>query len=40
VPTQTALNRPGGLALDNDGLLYIADSYNHRIRVFDPRGAK
>lgn len=35
-PTQVSLNRPGGLAFDGDGLLYIADSYNHMIRVFDP----
>src|SRR5690606_11058058 len=24
-PTETALNRPGGLAFDGDGMLYIAD---------------
>lgn len=35
-PTETALNRPAGLAFDEDGLLYIADTYNHRIRRFDP----
>jgi DNA-binding beta-propeller fold protein YncE len=35
-PTETALNRPGGLALDADGLLYISDTYNHRIRRFLP----
>lgn len=35
-PTQTALNRPTGLAFDEDGLLYIADSHNHRIRRFTP----
>jgi glucose/arabinose dehydrogenase len=35
-PTKTALNRPAGLAVDGDGLLYIADSYNHRIRRFRP----
>lgn len=38
-PTETALNRPGGLALDADGLLYVMDTYNHRIRVFDPEKA-
>ncbi len=38
-PTATALNRPGGLAFDGEGNLYIADSYNHRIRTFKP-GAK
>jgi len=36
VPTETALNRPAGLAFDLDGMLYIADAYNHRIRTFDP----
>lgn len=35
-PTRTALNRPSGLALDADGLLYISDTYNHRIRRFLP----
>jgi len=39
-PTETALNRPAGLALDEDGLLYIADTYNHRIRRFDPGAAQ
>lgn len=36
LPTETALYRPGGLAFDGDGNLYIADSYNHRIRTFKP----
>lgn len=30
------LNRPYGLDLGTDGLLYIADTYNHRIRVVRP----
>lgn len=38
-PAQTSLNRPGGIAFDGDGKLYISDSYNHRIRVFDPKAA-
>jgi DNA-binding beta-propeller fold protein YncE len=35
-PADSALNRPAGLAFDGDGNLYIADAYNHRIRVFNP----
>ena len=30
--TSAALNRPAGLAFDARGQLYIADTYNHRIR--------
>lgn len=32
------LNRPHGIALGPDGLLYVADSFNHRIAVFDKDG--
>ena len=39
-PTDTALNRPAGLAFGKDGLLYIADTYNNRIRRFDPGAAQ
>lgn len=35
-PTETALNRPAGVAVDEDGMLYIADTYNHRVRRFQP----
>ncbi len=38
-PTETSLNRPAGLAFDADGFLYIADTYNHRIRRFEPGSA-
>ena len=30
--TQASLNRPGGIVFDAHGHLYIADTYNHRIR--------
>jgi DNA-binding beta-propeller fold protein YncE len=35
-PTETSLNRPAGLAFDAAGALYIADTYNHRVRTFRP----
>ncbi len=31
--TLATLNRPAGIAFDTDGNMYIADAYNHRIRV-------
>jgi sugar lactone lactonase YvrE len=36
--TSAELNFPFGLAVDAAGFLYIADAYNQRIRVVDPRG--
>ena len=33
--TAARLNRPYGIALDAAGKLYVADTYNHRIRVVD-----
>ncbi|MGE3724558.1 MAG: hypothetical protein AB7I41_03350 [Candidatus Sericytochromatia bacterium] len=35
---QAMFNRPTGLALDKVGNLYIADSFNHRIRKLTPDG--
>ena len=38
-PAITArLYRPGDVAVDSSGNLYIADTYNHRIRRVDPSG--
>jgi len=34
--TETGLAGPGGLALASDGTLFIADSFNERIRAVDP----
>ena len=31
--TEAKLNKPGGIALDADGNLYIADTHNQRVRV-------
>ena len=31
--TEAKLNKPGGIALDGDGNLYIADTHNQRVRV-------
>jgi uncharacterized protein (TIGR03437 family) len=36
--TQAFLHSPGPLALDSFGNLYVADTGNHRIRVFRPGG--
>ena len=35
--SQASLAGPGGLALGTDGILYIADTFNGRIRTVDPR---
>jgi sugar lactone lactonase YvrE len=36
--TQSALNLPYGLAFDSSGNLYIADTFNNRIRIVDSQG--
>ncbi len=36
--TSAGLNRPNGVAVDTAGNLYIADTFNHRIRKVDPWG--
>ena len=35
---EARLNHPHGLAVDEDGQLYIADRHNHRVRVVDDAG--
>jgi len=32
------LNRPSGVAVDNDGVIYVADWLNNRLQVFDSDG--
>ena len=36
--TEAFLNSPSGVALDGAGNVYIADTFNHRIRKVDPLG--
>jgi sugar lactone lactonase YvrE len=36
VATETGLAGPSGLAIANDGTLFIADSFNGRVRAIDP----
>ena len=36
--TSAQFNSPDGLAIDNDGAIIVADSYNHRIRKIDSNG--
>lgn len=33
------LNRPTGVAVDRDGLIYVADWGNDRLQIFDAEGA-
>jgi sugar lactone lactonase YvrE len=33
LPTKAVLNRPYGIAIDSEDNVYIADTYNNRIRV-------
>ncbi|PDW01988.1 NHL repeat-containing protein [Candidatus Viridilinea mediisalina] len=37
-PTASSLNAPTGLAVDEYGTLYVADSGNHRVLVYEPEG--
>ena len=32
------MNEPWGVAVDDDGTLFVADTWNHRIQVFDSNG--
>ena len=32
------LNHPAGLAIDSNGFVFVADTYNHRVCVFDNNG--
>jgi len=32
------LSKPHGIALDNDGNIYVADTFNHRVVVYDAEG--
>jgi DNA-binding beta-propeller fold protein YncE len=32
------LSRPQGIAVDHEGLLYVADAVNHRVQVLSPKG--
>ncbi len=34
--TQTQLDMPSDVAFDRQGRMFIADTMNHRIRMFDP----
>jgi sugar lactone lactonase YvrE len=36
--TEAQLNNPGGVAVDASGVLYIADTQNHRVRKVSPDG--
>ncbi|MCU0748934.1 MAG: choice-of-anchor D domain-containing protein [Akkermansiaceae bacterium] len=39
IPTAARFNRPSGLAIDSTGVLYVADSNNHRIRKIATDGS-
>ncbi len=37
-PAQGTFNEPWGIAVDAQGNVYVADTWNHRIQKFDPQG--
>lgn len=37
-PAPGTFNEPWGVAVDSQGLIYVADTWNHRIQKFDPQG--
>lgn len=39
IPTAARFNNPTGLAMDGNGVLYVADTGNHRIRRIAPDGS-